>query len=108
MKQEIIKKGGKIKIKHEIEGLDQKDNELTKIKIKNKKDILLERDTLVLSTLPITLTSRFLGYKSDLKFRGIRSIYISINKKRVLPKQVNWLSTLQKIFCLIGFQSQKQ
>ena len=91
MKKDLIKKGGKIKLKHEIEGLDQKENELTNIKIKNKKDILLDRDTLILSTLPITLTSRFLGYKSDLKFRGIRSIYISVNKKRVLPKKMNWL-----------------
>ena len=32
-----------------------------------------------------------LGQKSQLKFRGIRTAYIAINKKRVLPKKCNWI-----------------
>ena len=49
------------------------------------------KDDVILSTLPITLTSKLLGYNSNLKFRGIRSIYVSLKKKRAMPKNVNWL-----------------
>ncbi len=91
LEKEIIKNSGKVNLKHEIEGIDQNENELIKIKFKNKKNYILDKNSLIISTLPITLTARFLGYTSKLKFRGIRSIYIAINKKRVLPKKVNWL-----------------
>ena len=32
-----------------------------------------------------------MGYKSDLKFRGVRTVYIEINKSSVLPKRCNWI-----------------
>ena len=42
-------------------------------------------------SLPITLTSKLLGYKSDLSFRGIKSVYVSYKKKSILPEQLHWL-----------------
>ena len=41
--------------------------------------------------MPLSLTVRLLGHKSDLKFRGVRTIYIAIKRPRVLPKNCNWL-----------------
>jgi protoporphyrinogen oxidase len=35
--------------------------------------------------------SKFFGYDSALKFRGIRLAYIAINKENVLPNDMNWL-----------------
>ena len=37
------------------------------------------------------MTSRFLGKNSDLKFRGICSVYLFYNQKFILPKKVHWL-----------------
>ena len=36
----------------------------------NKKKISLNKDDVIISSLPINLTSRLLGHKSKLKFRG--------------------------------------
>ena len=45
----------------------------------------------MISTLPLSLTARFLNYKSSLKFRGVRSVYVLINKKKVFPKKTHWI-----------------
>ena len=43
----------------------------------------------MISSLPITLTSKLLGYDSKLKFRGIKSIYL-IYDKNILPGRNQW------------------
>lgn len=91
LKDEIIKLGGKIKLNHEIINLEYNNNEITKINFKKQKEKVVSSDTIIVSSLPLPLTARFLGHKSNLKFRGIRSIYISINRKKILPKDTDWL-----------------
>ena len=91
IKSNIIKNEGKIFLNSQINGFIQNNNNINEIKFKNKKNLTVNKDDVIISTLPITLTSNLLGYKSKLKFRGIRSIYILINKNRVLPKKTNWL-----------------
>ena len=91
LKDEILRKDGRVFLNTEVKGFEYQDTQLKKIKISKNKSIDIDENTLIISTLPITLTANLLGYKSKLKFRGIRSIYISVNKKRVLPKNVNWL-----------------
>ena len=88
LKKEILKNSGKINLKHEIEGIDKNENELIKIKFKNKKNYILDKNSLIISTLPITLTARFLGYTSKLKFRGIRSVYLAYKKESILLSDV--------------------
>ncbi len=91
IKKKIITNGGKIFLNHKIIGLDNSKNEIKGIKFFKKKDIKISKETIIISTLPITLTARLLGFNSNLKFRGIRSIYVALNKKNCLKKNVNWL-----------------
>ena len=37
------------------------------------------------------MTARFFNIKTNLKFRGIRTIYLAFNKKKILPKNIHWL-----------------
>ena len=79
-----------------------------KIHFKNNKNLSLRKDCIIISTLPITLTARLLGYKSNLKFRGIRTVYVLINKRQVLPKKVIGFIIHQKTLFLIVFLSIKK
>ena len=61
------------------------------------KKIEVDQKTQIISSLPLSLTVRLLGHKSDLKFRGVRTIYIAIKRPRVLPKNVIGFTILPKI-----------
>jgi sialic acid synthase SpsE/protoporphyrinogen oxidase len=87
----IKKNKGKIYLNNKITNIKHIENKITQIEISNKNKIKISEDDIILSTLPITLTSRLLGYNSNLTFRGIRSVYVSLNKKRSMPKNINWL-----------------
>ena len=67
------------------------DNTITGVAFADGEKIKVGRDDILISSLPITLTSRLLGYKSDLVFRGIRSVYLAYNAKEILPEGVHWL-----------------
>ena len=87
----IKKNKGKIYLNNKITNIKHIENKITQIEINNKNKIKISENDIILSTLPITLTSRLLGYNSKLKFRGIRSVYVSLHKQRSMPKNVNWL-----------------
>lgn len=91
LRDEIVKNKGKIFINYEVTNFFKNKLEIKKINFKNNKCIDIDKETVIISTLPITLTARFLGLKSNLKFRGVRTIYILINKKEVLPNNCHWI-----------------
>jgi N,N'-diacetyllegionaminate synthase len=91
IKDKFLKCGGKLYLNHKVTGIKHVNNQVKKIDFSNKKSTSVFPNDVIISSLPITLTARLLGYNSNLKFRGIRSVYIFINKKRCLPKKVNWL-----------------
>lgn len=91
IKNNFLKYGGKLYLNHRVISINHSNNKLKKIDFSNKKSTSVSANDVVISSLPITLTARLLGYNSNLKFRGIRSVYISVNKIRCLPKKVNWL-----------------
>ena len=91
LKKKILSKKGKINLNQEVIGFEKENFEIKKILFKENKKLLIEKDTIIISTLPITLTAKLLGYKSNLKFRGVRSVYILINKKQILPKKTHWI-----------------
>lgn len=86
-----LKNGAKIFMKHNLNGLTHANGIISSLKFENKKSITVVDGTIIISSLPLTLTARLLGYKSELTFRGVRTVYISINKPRVLPNKCNWL-----------------
>jgi len=91
LKNEIIKNGGKIHLNSTIIGFKNKDYKINGLKFLNKKTKSISENSLILSSLPITLTARLLGFKSELKFRGVRTVYIEIKKKYALPKDCHFI-----------------
>ena len=91
IKKKIIKYGGKIHLNHQAIEFEKEENFIKKIIFKNKRKILLDKETIIISSLPLTITSKLLGFNSDLKFRGVRIVYISVAKNRILPKFCNWI-----------------
>jgi sialic acid synthase SpsE/protoporphyrinogen oxidase len=97
IKKKFLSEGGKIFLKHKIIGLDFSDNLIKSIEFESKK-IKVDADTTIISTLPLTYTARLLGYNSNLKFRGIRSVYVALNQERCFKKNVNWIYFSDKKF----------
>ncbi len=91
IKEKIIKLGGKIFLNKEVVDIEYSGFKLKTIKFNKGSKINIKNEDVVISSLPITLTSILLGKKSNLKFRGICSVYIALNKKTALPKNIHWL-----------------
>lgn len=89
--EHIITLGGNLHLNCEIEGFTHKDKKIREIALKGKDSVKVDDDDVVISSLPITITSLFLGHTSNLKFRGICSIYLAYDQPEVLPEGVQWL-----------------
>jgi len=87
MAEKIKNKNNNINLNHEVTDFETKNNSITQIKFKNGSKINTENCTIV-STLPITKNSEFLGYKSNLEFNAYILAYAVVNKSEVLPKDV--------------------
>ena len=86
----IIKNGGQFSFNENVKDFDAYENKVSKIST-NKKIYKIKSNEVVISTLPISITSRLLGKKNNLKFRGICSVYLFYKKKEILPKDCHWL-----------------
>ena len=91
--KKILKLGGNVYLNHKVSGFSFNNNMINGIIFDKKKKVKINQDDILISTLPITIASKLLGYESKLKFRGVRSIYVSINKNRVMPKNIPALSS---------------
>lgn len=91
IKDNILRLGGKLSLNYEVVNIVTDGNDLSKIEFSNGENLQIEKEDVIISCLPITLTSRFLGYKSKLSFRGICSVYLAYNRPAVLPKDIHWL-----------------
>ena len=67
------------------------ENTIVSLEFNNSKKIDINRNDIVISSLPITITSKLLGKGVDLKFRGIRSVYLAYDKKRIIKDNIHWL-----------------
>jgi sialic acid synthase SpsE/protoporphyrinogen oxidase len=91
IKDKILKNGGKFFLNHAVINLKKENLNLKEVIFNNSKKLKINNDDIIISSLPITYTSQLLGSKSNLKFRGVRSVFVSINKPRVLPTTCHWV-----------------
>ena len=91
IKDKILKNGGKIFLNHAVKKFRKKNFEIKEIIFDNSKKLKINNDDTIISSLPITYTSKLLGAKSKLKFRGVRSVFVSVKRSRVLPKNCHWI-----------------
>lgn len=89
--EHILRLGGQCHLNREIQRIQHRDDHLESLHFVDGAVLNVAREDVVISTLPITLTSRFLGYESQLEFRGICSIFLAYNKPFALPKECHWL-----------------
>lgn len=89
IKENILKLGGTIQLNETVLGFEKIKNNIYKINTSRKNYDC--KDSVVISSLPLSITSYLLGKKTNLKFRGICSVYLFYKKKEILPKGVHWL-----------------
>ena len=90
IKDKILKLGGKVFLNQTITGIEIQNNKIIELNCLSKRNIKILNDDVIVSTLPITLTAKLLGYNSKLKFRGIKSVYLHYDKKQILPDKYQW------------------
>jgi len=86
----IKKKGGKFRFNESVKDFKSNGKKINEI-LTNKKNYKITNNEIIISTLPISITSKFLGKKNKLKFRGICSVYLFYKKDKILPKKHDWL-----------------
>jgi N-acetylneuraminate synthase len=88
--KKIVELGGEILYEHEIIGVNTKNNAINKLYTKNK-EFEIEKDEIIISTIPITKMGSFLGISSTLKFKAVVLAFLIIKKFPVLPENLDWL-----------------
>jgi sialic acid synthase SpsE/protoporphyrinogen oxidase len=92
IEEEIVNLGGVILFEKSLIAVETEKESISKLFFSDNSDISIRSSDTVISTIPISLLGDFLGVKSDLKFRGIASVYISAKSEHISwPKGVNWL-----------------
>ncbi|MEO5364352.1 MAG: N-acetylneuraminate synthase family protein [Magnetococcus sp. DMHC-8] len=89
--EKIRQLGGRCHTHHGVQTIQHQDDRLEVIHFANGQSRPVGREEVVVSTLPITLTARLLGYDSTLKFRGICSIFLAYDRPSILPDGCHWL-----------------
>ena len=90
IKKKIIDLGGTFKFNEAVIEIKSKNKEITEI-ITSKKNYKILNNKIVISSLPLNLTAKFMGKENKLKFRGICSVYLFYEQKYILPKKIHWL-----------------
>jgi len=91
IRDKITDLGGEIIFDFEVNNFVLDNNRIKGIKFSNGHEEIIDSSDKVISSLPITLTAKLLGYKTNLRFRGIRSVYLSYDVPEILPKDIHWL-----------------
>lgn len=82
--------GVEIEYDTEVQGYELEKQHIKKI-ITSKGDISLDTDDIVVSTLPITLNSKFLNISCDLSFRSVKLVNLVIRGADPFPEDADWL-----------------
>lgn len=72
-----------------VKGIETKDNRITAIEYEQDGKIVREEFDAVISTLPLTITGRMLGYHLSLKYKKVETVYLHIN--RSLLSDYHWI-----------------
>jgi N,N'-diacetyllegionaminate synthase len=91
IRDKIIELGGQLYFEYDVTKILHSNEIISGVEFSNAEKINIAREEIMISSLPITLTSKLLGYESNLKFRGIRSVYLAYNENQILPKDIHWL-----------------
>lgn len=88
--QKVIEHGGTIDYNVEVLGLDLEGDVIDRIRTSKGME-QLGRNDLVVSTLPITVNSRFLDVPCRLGFRNVKLVAVVTTGPEPFPKDADWL-----------------
>ncbi|PKO41830.1 MAG: hypothetical protein CVU30_12885 [Betaproteobacteria bacterium HGW-Betaproteobacteria-3] len=88
--QKIIAHGGRIDYNTEVLGLELEGEVISRVRT-NAGVVDLGRNDIVVSTLPITVNSRFLNVPCNLSFRSVKLVAIATTGADPFPKDADWL-----------------
>ena len=92
IKDDIIELGGKIILDNSLIGVEYSNNNISKLIFNDKSIEEIGNNDLVISTIPINILGKFLNVDTDLEFRGIASVYISVPEDKInWPADTHWL-----------------
>ena len=92
LEEKIVNLGGNFHFNNPVIDLNHKGDYITDIILSSGEKVKIKNNDIIISTIPITILGEFLNIKSKLKFRGIASVYLSVDSKKInWPSGVNWL-----------------
>ena len=91
IRDKIISLGGKIFFGETINKFNVDKNKIISLNTVSGKKIILNDNDKCVSTIPLTITANLLGHKTNLKFRGIKSVFLKFREEHILPGKIHWL-----------------
>ncbi len=86
----ITELGGSIEYNVEVKGFDLKGDVIDRI-ITSDGEVQLKSNDIIVSTLPITVNSKFLNVPCQLGFRNVKLVVIATKGADPFPKDADWL-----------------
>lgn len=91
LEKKVLDLGGTINLEETIQNIElSNSNNINKI-VTNKRDINLMPKDLVINTTSCTNFSRFLGFETNLKYRGVILVMLELSTAKVLPEGVDFI-----------------
>ncbi len=117
MAKKFIEHGGTLLVNSALSCIEYKDGVITAL-IFGKKIIKVDKDDVVVSTMPLSILAEFLGIQNTLWYRGAKLIFIALKKDVAIsgvqsflyyddPKILFHRVSEQKKFCQNGFPKNK-
>jgi sialic acid synthase SpsE/protoporphyrinogen oxidase len=86
---EIKTLGGSINLNSRVSNIEVSGSQISSI-ISNEKIFKVDKNDIVISTIPVTSLLKMIGNTSSLKFRGVIIFYLDCLKKQVLADGISW------------------
>jgi sialic acid synthase SpsE len=79
--------GGEIHKNHKVIGLEKKENKISRIIFEDQEALDVEA-SIIISTLPITVTCELLGHKPNLQFNAYILVYVVVKQDQVFEDEI--------------------
>ena len=108
MYDKIVGLGGRVRLNQGVRGLGVDGTTIDQILLEGDERIEVKTRDVLISTIPISVLSRFLNVPCSLTFRGITSVYLAFDREFVIPEGIHWLYYGSPKVCFNRISEQKK